>query len=277
MLERLASCWCDRIVSVNEFHRRWALELGICGPRKIVAIPNGIARPSPKSPMSTAGLRLGQGMRSADLIIFNMGRLAPEKGVEYLIEAASLLQRTGQSFRVVLAGDGPLRAGLERLAEDLDVRRKVDFLGHREDIPDLLAACDLVVLPSLREGLSIALLEAMAAGKPIVTTQIGSNRAVASQAEMALLVPPGDPQALCDAILRCWGDAALRARLGTNARLLFESRYTEDRMLGSYRQLYLDLLKVMCSRLLPMVGPKRRVGLAGSPNVPARINQTDSL
>ena len=247
-LERLASRWCDRIVAVTEFHRRWALELSICAERKIVTIPNGIARPEPcKSPRPAAELRREWKAQPGDLTILTVGRLAPEKGLEHLIEAACILRRIGQGFRVVLAGDGPLRAQLERLAESLRVTDCVNFLGHRDDIADLLAACDLVVLPSLREGLSIALLEAMAAAKPIVATRIGGNMAVVSHPDTALLVPPGDSQALSDAILRCWRDPALRATLGAKAQLLFESRYTEDTMLNSYRQLYLDLAKVKCS------------------------------
>jgi glycosyltransferase involved in cell wall biosynthesis len=266
-LERLASRWCDRIVSVSEFHRRWALMLGICGANKINAIPNGIARQGPNLPASTVGLRRSLATLPSDLIVLTTGRLAREKGLEYLIEAASLLRCSRPAFRFVLAGDGPLRNQLEELAESLGVRRQVEFLGYREEIPDLLAACDLVVLPSLREGLSIALLEAMAAGKPIVTTQIGSNMAVASQADMALLVPPGDPQALCAAVLRCGRDPALRARLGTNARLLFERRYTEERMLNSYTKLYIDLITQKCPAYVPAVGRKRKVDFAESPNV----------
>ena len=266
-LERLASRWCDRIVSVNEFHRRWALELGICGPNKISAIPNGIARQCPNLPASAVVLRRCLATPPTDLIVLTMGRLAPEKGLEYLIEAASLLRCSRPAFRFVLAGDGPLRAQLEELAESLGASRHVEFLGYREDIPDLLAASDLVVLPSMREGLSIALLEAMAAGKPIVTTEIGSNLAVVSQADTALLVPPGDPQALCDAILRCGCDPALRATLGTNARLLFERRYTEERMLNSYKKLYVDLVKKKYPACMPAVGRERKIGLAESPNV----------
>jgi glycosyltransferase involved in cell wall biosynthesis len=122
----------------------------------------------------------------------------------------------------------------------------VTFLGYREDVSDLLAASDLIVLPSLREGLSIALLEGMAAGKPIIATSIGSHRELASQAEIARIVPPADASALCNAILQLTTDPALMARLGTNARALFESHYTEDRMLNTYKQLYFDLLEEKC-------------------------------
>jgi glycosyltransferase involved in cell wall biosynthesis len=142
----------------------------------------------------------------------------------------------------VIAGEGPERERLEQLASHLGVTKRVRFLGFREDVGDLLAASDLVVLPSLREGLSIALLEAMAAGKPIIASSIGSQREVASHADMARLVRPADGQALGEAIVRLAGDEALMARLGRTARAVYESRYTENRMLQSYRQLYFDLL-----------------------------------
>jgi glycosyltransferase involved in cell wall biosynthesis len=104
----------------------------------------------------------------------------------------------------------------------------------------------MVVLPSLREGLSIALLEAMAAGKPIIASSIGSQREVAAHADMARLVPPADARALCEAIVRLSADEALMARLGRTARAVYESRYTENTMLQSYRQLYFDLLAEKC-------------------------------
>jgi ribosomal protein S18 acetylase RimI-like enzyme len=93
----------------------------------------------------------------------------------------------------------------------------------------------------------MTLLEAMVAGRPIIATSIGSNRELAAQAEMAQLVPPGDPQALCNAVLRFVREPALRAQVGSNARALFESRYTETRMLRSYLQLYFDLIKLKCA------------------------------
>ena len=244
-LERIASRWCDRIVSVSEFHRGWALELGICRPPKILAIPNGIAALASPG-VVPADLREELGVREDELLILSMARLAPDKGLEYLIEAAALLLRTERRFRIAIAGDGEVRAQLEELAFNLGVSDRVRLLGFREDVSDLLAACDLVVLPSLREGLSIALLEAMAAGKPIVATSIGSHRELASQAEIAQLVPPADAPALCEAILRLTRNPALMARFGAKAQVLFKSQYTEERMLNTYKQLYFDLLKEKC-------------------------------
>ena len=242
-LERIASRWCDRIVSVSEFHRDWALELGMCKASEILAIPNGISAPKLSDPFVPDVLRRQLGARDGDFLIMAMSRLAEDKGLDHLIEAAAMLPQDQRRYRVLIAGDGPVRRRLEQLASDLGLSEVVTFLGFRQDISDLLAACDLVVLPSLREGLSIALLEAMAAGKPIIATSIGSNREVASQADMASLVPPGDAKALAEGIQRFARDPMLMAHLAAGARTLFENRYTEDRMLNSYRQLYLDLVK----------------------------------
>jgi glycosyltransferase involved in cell wall biosynthesis len=245
-LERLASRWCDRIVTVSEFHRTWAIELGICSPGRIMAIPNGIAEVVRNREVGLAEVRREMGARHGDLVILSMTRLAPDKGLEYLVEAAALLPRSGRRIRIVIAGDGPERNRLEQLTAHLGVTDRVVFLGFREDVGDLLAASDLVILPSLREGLSIALLEAMAAGKPIIATSIGSQREVASRADMARLVRPADALALSEAIARLAGDEALMARLGASARAVYESHYTENRMLRSYRQLYFDLLSAKC-------------------------------
>ncbi len=241
-LERFASRWCDRIVSVSEFHRQWAIQLGMCSPGRISAIPNGIADPARTTSVKVQELRRQMRVQSSDLLILSISRLAPEKGIEYLIEAAVTMPALGRRIQIVIAGDGPARARLEELAANLGVADRVTFIGFRQDVGDLLAASDLVVLPSLREGLSIALLEAMAAGKPIIATSIGSQREVASQADMARLAPPADALSLCESILRLAGDPARMVRLGNNARAVYEKFYTEAGMLESYRQLYFGLL-----------------------------------
>jgi glycosyltransferase involved in cell wall biosynthesis len=211
-----------------------------------MAIPNGIAEVVRNREVGLTEVRREMGARHGDLVILSMARLAPDKGLEYLIEAATVLPATGRPIRIVIAGDGPERDRLEQLAGRLGVTDRVVFLGFRQDVGALLAATDLVVLPSLREGLSIALLEAMAAGKPIIATSIGSQREVASRADMARLVRPADALALSQAIVSLAGDEALMASLGANARALYQSRYTENRMLQSYKRLYFDLLTAKC-------------------------------
>jgi glycosyltransferase involved in cell wall biosynthesis/ribosomal protein S18 acetylase RimI-like enzyme len=242
-LERMAARWCHRIVSVSHFHRGWALELGICSPAQIEAIPNGILPQGRNEAFEARALRRAVGVDDKELFLLTVGRLVPDKGLANLIQAAAILRRGERKFRMIIAGDGPGRADLENLVKKSGVSDVVTFLGFREDVEELLAASDLVVMPSLREGLSISLLEAMAAGKPIVATSIGSHRELASQAEMARLVPPSDPKGLAIAILQLASDPARMAQLGAGARALFESRYTEERMLNEYRRLYRGLVE----------------------------------
>jgi glycosyltransferase involved in cell wall biosynthesis len=263
-LERFASRWCDRIVAVSDFHRRWALELRMCNSRDILAIPNGVADARRNPDVVPAELRSRLGARVGDLLILTLSRLAPDKGIDHLIEAAAILPLAEHRIRIVIAGDGPNRARLEQRARSLGVTDRVTFLGYRQDVADLLAACDLVVLPSLREGLSMSLLEAMAAGKPIIATSIGSQIEVASHGDMARLVPPADAPALAEAIVQFARDPALMARLATSARILYASHYTEARMLEAYRQLYFELLEAKCPYRRTDGNAERDLHFAGS-------------
>lgn len=242
-LERIAARWCHRIVTVSEYHMRWALQLGIGTPQQLRAIPNGIEpqRVIPLTAPETVRQRLQ--IPTDTRVVLTTGRLATQKGLEYLIQAVQLLQSADlPRFIVLIAGDGPLREALEQQACTAGVIDRVRFLGFWKAVGDLLGIADIVALPSLWEGLSIALLEAMAAGKPIITTTIGSNIEATDNGRAAKLVPPKDPHALADA-LREWLLHPDQARpYAEAARQRFMEHYTEERMLEQYRQLYYELL-----------------------------------
>jgi glycosyltransferase involved in cell wall biosynthesis len=239
--ERLAARWCDRIVTVSEFQRDWALRVGIGSPEQVIAIPNGVPSDRVEARRSRAEVRAELGIGDAFMIL-STGRLAEQKGLEYLIRAAALLRRGMPAARIVLAGDGPLGRELAELVASLGLEDAVALLGHRSDIGDLLAASDLVVLPSLWEGLSISLLEAMAAARPVVTTSIGSNREVTNDGEAAVLVPPKDPESLAAAIRSIATDEAYRQALGMKGQQVQRERYTVSRMLDAYMGEYERLL-----------------------------------
>lgn len=239
--ERLAARWCDRIVTVSEFQRDWALRVGVGTPDQVVAIPNGVPLGRTQPTRSAADVRAELGIGDSFMVL-STGRLAEQKGLEYLIRAAVLLRRELPAARVVLAGDGPLRDELTRLVVDLGLEDTVSVLGYRSDVGDLLAAADLVVLPSLWEGLSISLLEAMAAGKPVVTTSIGSNREVTNDGETAVLVSPKDAVGLAAAIRSLMGDQERLDDLGSRGRDVQRERYALPRMLDAYMSEYDRLL-----------------------------------
>jgi len=192
---------------------------------------------------TTASFYALLGVAPDELVILSAGRLAPQKGLEYLMEALPVLERQlPQPFSVWLAGEGPLEAKLRALAAVQARSGRVRFLGFREDIGNLLEGADLIVLPTLREGLSIALIEAMAAGKPVIATSIGSNCELTGNGAAGLLVPPEDPAALATAIRELAVHPERADQLGQEARRRYLSFYTLDQMLDRYKQEYLRLL-----------------------------------
>jgi glycosyltransferase involved in cell wall biosynthesis len=255
LLERIAAHACHRIVTVSEYHRRWALNLGIGNARKVVAIPNGISPERVKADRDRESFRKELRIDPGTAMLLSTGRLADQKGLEYLLQAAQLM--SGHSkvrFKIVFAGTGLLESNLKKLAAALGVREQVSFLGFRQDIGDLLLASDIVVLPTLHEGLSIALLEAMAAGKPIVTTTIGSNVEATHNGRAALLVPAKDAEGLARAVTKFLRNSSLRLLKSTKAAELFSKHYTEARMLDAYRGQYLELLQSAPERAVTRSG-----------------------
>lgn len=257
LLERIAAYACHRIVTVSEYHRRWALDLGVGNARKVVAIPNGISPDRVKADRDRESFRKELRIDPETAMLLSTGRLADGKGLEYLLQAAHFISHhSNVPFKIVFAGTGPLESHLKQLAADLGLREQVRFLGFRNDIGDLLIASDIVVLPTLREGLSIALLEAMAAGKPIVTTTIGSNVEATHHGRAALLVPSKNPEALAKAVSLFLRNSSLRLLKSTKAEELFSRHYTEARMLDAYRAQYLELLQSAPVRVVTRSGSR---------------------
>lgn len=243
-LERLAAYWCDSIITVSNFHREWALKLRIGTQKKIKTIVNGISEERIKPIHTIKRIKEKLGIASNEFIILSIGRLAKQKGFEYLIEAVPKWStKIGCGFKVFIIGEGPLRNILEEKVKLLGAQRQVKFLGFCKDIGDLLAVSDIIVLPSLREGLSISLLEAMAAGKPIITTTIGSNIEVVKHGETGILIPPKSSDKIVESILFLMKNEDLRKQLGLKAYQTFREYYTEERMLKEYIEEYIFLCK----------------------------------
>ncbi len=171
-------------------------------------------------------------------IVLTVERLDEQKGHRYLLEAAAQLPEA----QFVLAGDGPLRSVLEAQAQALGVQGRVKFLGYRTDISDLLAACDMFVLPSLYEGLPLSILEAMAAGKVVIATHIGGTDEAVIDGETGLLVPPGDPAALVAAIRSVLNDHVLAQRLAAAGRIRVEQEFSIGAMVQQATAVYDELL-----------------------------------
>lgn len=241
-LERIAAGWCHRIVCVSRFHREWALRLHIAAADKIVAIPNGINAPAVPPDFDRAAFRCSLGVDEGELLIVGVGRLAPQKGFTHLIDAAAKLGDLGASCRFLVAGEGPQRSDLERKIAEAGLMDRFGLLGYRGDVGSLYLAADIIVQPSLWEGLSISLLEAMSLGRPIVTTEISSNREVVGDSGSVVLVPAADSAALAAAIRDLVADADRRATISELARSVYQDGYTEAGMTDAYLDLYREML-----------------------------------
>jgi glycosyltransferase involved in cell wall biosynthesis len=171
------------------------------------------------------------------------GRLAPQKAVGDLLRALDLLQHVRGDLVTWIAGDGPDRAALEDLARAFRLGGRVRFLGHRDDVPRLLAAADLLVLPSRYEGLPNVVLEAMQFGKPVVATAAPGTTEVVVDGETGLLVPVGRPPALAQAIRTVIDDPELARRLGEAGRARIEATFRADQMVDRFAALYESLAR----------------------------------
>lgn len=171
-------------------------------------------------------------------VIGAIGRLAPQKGLQYLLRAAPEVLREIPNALFVLAGDGPERNALETTARQLGIRSSVCFLGVREDIPELLSSMDVVVIPSVFEGLPMTLLEAMAAGRAVVASSVGGIPNVIQERMNGLLLPPGDVNGLTAALCGLLKDRELRVALGQKARETIGARFSAASMAERYLKVY---------------------------------------
>jgi len=174
-----------------------------------------------------------------DQVVLTLARLDRQKGLRYLIEAAAHVP----DAIFAIAGEGPDRAELESLAKSTGVADRVRFLGFRSDVPDLLAACDLFVLPSLFEGLPLSVVEAMAAGKPVVATRVGGTDEAVEHGVTGLLVPAEDATALASAIREVLSSGALAARMGAAGADRALREFGAAAMAGSTMGIYEEVLQ----------------------------------
>ncbi len=171
-------------------------------------------------------------------LVLSIGRLSPEKGFETLIDAAPMVLQRRPDARFVIAGDGPRREALAARIETLELGDSVHLAGRVEGVTDLLLSADVVVIPSLSEGQGIVALEAMAARKPIVASGVGGLVETVEDGATGLLVSPGEPLGLANAIIHLLDSPDLRAAMGAAGRSRVEAEYTADRMVEQTIQVY---------------------------------------
>jgi glycosyltransferase involved in cell wall biosynthesis len=230
LLNRFAALLSRTVVAVSDDAARVATAVERVPRRKVRLIRNGIDL-APFPPPDPAA-------RRGPVRAIHVARLNLIKDQTTLLEAVRLMADRVPDFRLTVVGDGPRREDLLADRDRLGLRDRVDFLGERADVPALLAQADLFVLSSLQEGLSLTLLEAMAAGLAVVATDVGGNREVVVPGETGLLVPSRSPDRLAEAILACVRDPAATREMGRRGRSRVEREFGLDATVQQYENLY---------------------------------------
>jgi glycosyltransferase involved in cell wall biosynthesis len=233
---RLIAAGVDRYLAVSRaVANQLCNDFGIPAS-KVQVVRNGIPF-APFDRPANATLRASLTKATAHPVVLMVGRLDKQKGHRYLIEAAAQVPEA----MFVLAGEGPDRAALEAQTHALGLDSRLLFLGYREDIPDLLSCCDLFVLPSVYEGLPLSILEAMAAGKPVIASAIGGNDEIITHGENGLLVPPADPASLAGTIRTVLSDHTLARRLAEAGRARAHQEFSVEAMVNGVTRVYEEL------------------------------------
>lgn len=239
-LDRWSLRRASRVVTVCGAFARDLAEKGVARERIIVR-HNSV---NPFSPPDAAAIETLRSQFPPEIpVLLVVGRLSHEKGhADFLAALDMLRHRTSLPFHAVLVGDGPEQQRLEALRTRLGLEKAVTFAGLQHDVRPYYATATVVVMPSHSEGSPNVLLEAMAAGVPVVATRVGGVPEIAANEETALLTEPRNPEALADAMARMLSDPALRPRLAANAKALAENRYSPDAYRRSLVAIYEKVL-----------------------------------
>ena len=182
------------------------------------------------------------GVQNEEIVVGMAAVLEERKGHRFLLEAARQLKAQGCRIQYYLAGEGSLRKSLEEMSSRLGLKENVRFLGFVADMPAFLSKVDIFVLPSLFEGLGVSVLEAMAAGKPVIASRVGGLAELVIDAVTGFLVGPGDIEGLAGAILKLEGDRAMIGEMGRKGRERVRENFTMEQMARQNEEYYYDLL-----------------------------------
>jgi glycosyltransferase involved in cell wall biosynthesis len=244
--ERWAAHWCAHIVTLSDAGAREYLTRGIGKPSQFVTVYNGIDLRAVAGAADRLGARRELGWGKDDRAIVSVGRLVPVKGQDLLVSAAPAiiegLAPRSSVVRFLVVGDGPERENLARLARRLGVGDRFSFVGLRADVPRLLSAADLMVMPSRNEGLGMSMIEAMAASLPVVGARVGGIPEVVEDNVTGTLVPPDDPGALARACVEILSDHQRARAMGGAGRKRARELFAVEKSVEIMARLYRDMM-----------------------------------
>jgi glycosyltransferase involved in cell wall biosynthesis len=234
----------DLIIAISDHIARFTVSRGVRYPARVRRVYHGL-EPTVTQALEREGQRIRSelGVAQSEFLVGNVGRLALQKGQRHLIAAMPLLLERVPQAHLVIAGGGELEEYLRELADSFDVASRVHVLGARKDVPALMHAIDVFAMPSIWEGFGIVLLEAMAAGRPIVASRVATIPEVVVDGETGLLVAPADPLALAESLAQLAADPALAQRLGEAGRERLRREFSIEKMVGDTETLYRELLE----------------------------------
>jgi glycosyltransferase involved in cell wall biosynthesis len=241
-LETLLNRFTDVAVTVSAALRDDLAGMGVAPREKIRVVPLGLDLARFARPHARGDLRVACGAAEGDVLIGVVGRLVPIKDVDCFLEAASRVSQSAPRARFAIVGDGELRAVLEQKASGLGLTSRVTFVGWRKDLESVYADLDVVVNSSRNEGTPVALIEAMAAGRPVVATAVGGTADLLGDGARGRLVPAADPAALAEAIIQTLDHPEETAGRARAARDYVLAHHSVDRLLQDIDELYRELL-----------------------------------
>lgn len=235
-IDRMLGFFTDKIVCNSiSVQNRYKENLGSVG-RKIIVIRNGIE-------LNKFNSYAEKKKERKEKIVFTASRLSPEKGIQFLIDAAKIILKKDKSVKFLIAGEGYFEPNLVEMVKEYEIKDNVIFLGYRSDILQLISESDIVVLPSLWEGMPNIILEAMAMKKPVIATDAGGSSEIVKDGQTGLLVRPGSAEELAEKIILLFSDEMLAKKIAENGYELVSRDFDISLMVSAYETLYQHLLQ----------------------------------
>ncbi|MBI4775905.1 MAG: glycosyltransferase [Deltaproteobacteria bacterium] len=245
LINRMLGHITDRIIAVSSSVKNDLIRFDRLPPEKIQVLHNTIDLKAFQEPYDRQAVRRAYGINDTDIVVGWVARLAKQKGHGFLFEAIQLMSESYPNLRLLLVGDGPLKQWLVEKARDLAIEERVVFTGTSHQVPELMSAMDVFVLPSLWEGLPLVIGEAMAAGVPVVGTDVGGVGELVIDGETGYLIPPGQPQAIREAVESVLEQPDRTRVMVENARKHVEKLFSTSDHTSRLHDLYMEIL---CSK-----------------------------
>lgn len=242
LLEKFAAPMADKLIVISNPLREWGLSLGIGKPEQYITIYSGIELDKFRTNIDVIKKKAEFGIGPGDKVVGVVSKLWEGKGHKCILQAAGEVVKKVHNVKFLFVGEGYLKDELENLADELGLKDKVIFTGFRTDIPEITACFDIALLVSLFEGLGRVLLEAMAMGKAVIASRVGGIIDVVDDGKTGILIPPGDKEALAQAMVRLLSDSDLAARMGKAGKEKIDARFSAKTMVKEIEKVYNELI-----------------------------------